>query len=347
MHEAVSRRLLRVIQARVRDMGGDDEVLPEYVLVMVENGKTESQISVELDAFLGGEAQSFAAWLWDEISAATADAGNKPSTSSAAESRQEPGQPHGEGALASNDLRQRLGKGKRVGRGDVSAAASPPLGCGVSSSSCSRGGDGRRESAPSDPGVSVRAKGGARQHADPSSLTLDELLRRGPLQQRLEAGGGGGGAREDDATGTGNWGGPPPQQQYGGGRGGGSWHPAVWHAGKGSGKGGHGKGGRGNWWGTGAAVAAPLTSNTWVAPGLQVATPPRFSSSSSSSSPRFAPYARPQALPSTTMSKQGGGGGRGGGGGGGRGGGAVKSAGWNVWRPPAPTSTNAAAPDPA
>lgn len=45
-----------------------DDVLPEYVLVMVGNGKTEAQVSEDLEAFLGKDnAKEFARWLWETL----------------------------------------------------------------------------------------------------------------------------------------------------------------------------------------------------------------------------------------------------------------------------------------
>jgi len=42
-----------------------DDVLPEYVMVLVQNKKTLAQVSTDLNAFLGKDAASFSEWLWD------------------------------------------------------------------------------------------------------------------------------------------------------------------------------------------------------------------------------------------------------------------------------------------
>lgn len=44
-----------------------DDVLPEYVMVMIQNKKTASQVSLDLNAFLGKDAVSFTEWLWEAI----------------------------------------------------------------------------------------------------------------------------------------------------------------------------------------------------------------------------------------------------------------------------------------
>ena len=66
MQTAVRERL------RERGSGASDEVLPEYVMVMVQNQKTQAQVASELKAFLGSEASPFTEWLWSRL-IATAD----------------------------------------------------------------------------------------------------------------------------------------------------------------------------------------------------------------------------------------------------------------------------------
>ena len=47
----------------------DDEVLPEYIAVMVGNGKTQPEVAKELEAFMGTDgAGSFSAWLFAQVS---------------------------------------------------------------------------------------------------------------------------------------------------------------------------------------------------------------------------------------------------------------------------------------
>lgn len=38
-------------------------------MVMVVNQKTKSQVAADLEAFLGEQAHSFTAWLWDALHA--------------------------------------------------------------------------------------------------------------------------------------------------------------------------------------------------------------------------------------------------------------------------------------
>jgi len=42
-----------------------DDVLPEYVMVMVQNKKSKTQVSTDLEAFLGPKSSEFAKWLWE------------------------------------------------------------------------------------------------------------------------------------------------------------------------------------------------------------------------------------------------------------------------------------------
>ena len=50
------RRLLSAVREKVAAFGNDDDVLPEYIMVMLHNGKRKEQIATELEAFLGHEA---------------------------------------------------------------------------------------------------------------------------------------------------------------------------------------------------------------------------------------------------------------------------------------------------
>mmetsp|Transcript_41456 Transcript_41456/g.69117 ORF Transcript_41456/g.69117 Transcript_41456/m.69117 type:complete len:215 (+) Transcript_41456:83-727(+) len=46
-----------------------DDVLPEYVVVMIANNKTGTQVCKDLDTFLGNDlALDFTRWLWQELS---------------------------------------------------------------------------------------------------------------------------------------------------------------------------------------------------------------------------------------------------------------------------------------
>ncbi|KAH0459724.1 hypothetical protein IEQ34_012538 [Dendrobium chrysotoxum] len=62
LREAVSKKLL--------DFLGNysDDVLAEYIVVLVCNGKHQNQARDDLQAFLGEESGTFVAWLWDYLS---------------------------------------------------------------------------------------------------------------------------------------------------------------------------------------------------------------------------------------------------------------------------------------
>ena len=67
------------VQRAVRErIGGEDDVLPEYVMVMVQNGKTERDVARELEAFMGASSSEFAEWLWDKMAEATTGISSTP-----------------------------------------------------------------------------------------------------------------------------------------------------------------------------------------------------------------------------------------------------------------------------
>lgn len=56
------------LQAMIKEkLNWEDDVLPEYVLVMVGNGKTEAQVAEELETFLSNDAKEFSKWLWETL----------------------------------------------------------------------------------------------------------------------------------------------------------------------------------------------------------------------------------------------------------------------------------------
>ncbi|PKA51433.1 Nuclear cap-binding protein subunit 2 [Apostasia shenzhenica] len=61
LREAVSKKLLEFM--------GDysDEVLAEYIVVLVCNGKNQNQARDDLEAFLGDDSGAFVSWLWDHL----------------------------------------------------------------------------------------------------------------------------------------------------------------------------------------------------------------------------------------------------------------------------------------
>ena len=70
------KRLHKLVKSKLAErLGGGDEVLPEYVMVMVQNGKPKSQMRSDLEAFLGRDARSFVDWLWGVLKEDPAESG--------------------------------------------------------------------------------------------------------------------------------------------------------------------------------------------------------------------------------------------------------------------------------
>ncbi|XP_042429868.1 uncharacterized protein LOC122016580 isoform X2 [Zingiber officinale] len=65
LRDAVSRKLLDFLGAY------SDDVLTEYIIVLVCNGKHQNQARDELEAFLGNESENFVTWLWNYLSLQT------------------------------------------------------------------------------------------------------------------------------------------------------------------------------------------------------------------------------------------------------------------------------------
>ena len=82
LDQAQHKRLLSTIKEKLKASGGDDDVLPEYMLVMLQNGKTKEQVAAELVAFLGHQSNSFADWLWQTCAAVARNDTNMPPLSS-------------------------------------------------------------------------------------------------------------------------------------------------------------------------------------------------------------------------------------------------------------------------
>ncbi|CAL9755435.1 unnamed protein product [Musa acuminata subsp. burmannicoides] len=62
LRDAVSGKLLEFLGSY------SDDVLTEYIIVLVCNGKHQNQARDDLEAFLGNESEKFVAWLWDYLS---------------------------------------------------------------------------------------------------------------------------------------------------------------------------------------------------------------------------------------------------------------------------------------
>lgn len=58
-----ARSVLKAVKERLATTGQDDDVLPEYVMVMLQNGKSQPQLSSELEAFMGCGSSDFANWV--------------------------------------------------------------------------------------------------------------------------------------------------------------------------------------------------------------------------------------------------------------------------------------------
>nr|XP_010927155.1 zinc finger CCCH domain-containing protein 14 [Elaeis guineensis] len=61
LRDAVSRKLFDFLGTY------SDDVLAEYIVVLVCNGKHQNQAQDDLEAFLGDESAKFVAWLWDYL----------------------------------------------------------------------------------------------------------------------------------------------------------------------------------------------------------------------------------------------------------------------------------------
>eukprot|EP00026_Physarum_polycephalum_P005012 Phypoly_transcript_05038.p1 GENE.Phypoly_transcript_05038~~Phypoly_transcript_05038.p1 ORF type:complete len:587 (-),score=75.16 Phypoly_transcript_05038:164-1924(-) len=69
MQAGIKQKLSEITGSQV------DDVLPEYVMVMVANHKSKGQVASDLEAFLGpDQSQTFTAWLWDALHAMSSDA---------------------------------------------------------------------------------------------------------------------------------------------------------------------------------------------------------------------------------------------------------------------------------
>ncbi|KAG0629582.1 hypothetical protein M758_1G114600 [Ceratodon purpureus] len=64
-------KLRECVKAKLSEYIGNytDDVLVEYVVVLVGHGKERAQAVNDLEAFLGGDSDSFVSWLWDHMSA--------------------------------------------------------------------------------------------------------------------------------------------------------------------------------------------------------------------------------------------------------------------------------------
>ena len=58
---ACARLLQRAVKAQ---LGAEEDVLAEYIAVMLAGGKSAPQVADQLTAFLGDAAESFVKWLW-------------------------------------------------------------------------------------------------------------------------------------------------------------------------------------------------------------------------------------------------------------------------------------------
>jgi hypothetical protein len=61
--------LRAAVKTKLSELIGNDtdDVLVEYVVVLVSHGKQQSQAIVDLEAFLGDESTAFVTWLWDHL----------------------------------------------------------------------------------------------------------------------------------------------------------------------------------------------------------------------------------------------------------------------------------------
>ncbi|KAJ4970796.1 hypothetical protein NE237_003895 [Protea cynaroides] len=58
------------VKDKLKEFMGDytDDILVEYVIVLLRNGKSKDEAMNELNVFLGDDSDSFVSWLWDHLS---------------------------------------------------------------------------------------------------------------------------------------------------------------------------------------------------------------------------------------------------------------------------------------
>ncbi|XVF47873.1 hypothetical protein PTKIN_Ptkin03bG0145300 [Pterospermum kingtungense] len=70
---SVSEKLLHLLGGDIKYNPDAVPVLTEYVVVLVSNGKSQSEAKSELEPFLGHTATHFVSWLWEVLSEASND----------------------------------------------------------------------------------------------------------------------------------------------------------------------------------------------------------------------------------------------------------------------------------
>ncbi|MBA0864482.1 hypothetical protein Goshw_003410, partial [Gossypium schwendimanii] len=76
----VSKKLLHLLR-RFNYTSDSIQVLTEYVVVLVSNGKSQSEANSELEPFLGDTTTEFVSWLWDVLSEGSNDCNPSKSSS--------------------------------------------------------------------------------------------------------------------------------------------------------------------------------------------------------------------------------------------------------------------------
>ncbi|KEH19064.1 RNA-binding (RRM/RBD/RNP motif) family protein [Medicago truncatula] len=60
--------LTETLNEKLKELMGDtDEILVNYVIVLLKNGKAKNQAKNDLNLFLGDDSDSFVSWLWDHL----------------------------------------------------------------------------------------------------------------------------------------------------------------------------------------------------------------------------------------------------------------------------------------
>ncbi|TYH15004.1 hypothetical protein ES288_A05G009800v1 [Gossypium darwinii] len=77
---SVSKKLLHLLR-RFNYTSDSIQVLTEYVVVLVSNGKSQSEANSELEPFLGDTTTEFVSWLWDVLSEGSNDCNASKSSS--------------------------------------------------------------------------------------------------------------------------------------------------------------------------------------------------------------------------------------------------------------------------
>lgn len=65
--QVISKKVRAALQAKLKELGSYvDEELPDYIMVMIANKRTRTEMESDLALFLGPHTKNFTAWLHDK-----------------------------------------------------------------------------------------------------------------------------------------------------------------------------------------------------------------------------------------------------------------------------------------